>query len=152
MEKHYLTKERLVQLKKELEELKTKTRREVAERLRRAKEYGDLAENSEYAEAKDAKISLDARIFEIEDMIRTAVIIEKNAHKDVVEIGSEVRATRDGTSRAYRIVGSEEADPEKNLISYKSPLGKAFIGKRVGETVRIVTPRGNAEYAIVGID
>lgn len=151
MEKHYLTKEGFAELKKELEELKTKTRREVAERLKLAKEYGDLAENSEYAEAKDAKANLEARIFELEDIMRTAEIIGKNKNREVVDIGSEVHVRRGGATFVYSIVGSDEADPAKNLISHKSPLGKAFIGKRVGDSVSIITPRGKAEYEIVGI-
>jgi len=151
MEKHYLTKEGFEVVKKELEKLKTKTRREVAERLKQAKEYGDLAENSEYAEAKDAKASLEARIFELEDIIRTVEIIGKSRNMDVVGVGSEVQVKRNGATLMYRIVGSDEADPAKNLISHKSPIGKAFIGKKVGDSVSIVTPRGNAEYEIVGI-
>lgn len=152
MEKNYLTKEKLSQLKEELEKLKMKTRREVAERLKRAKEYGDLSENSEYAEAKDAKASLEAKIFELENVVRTAVIIEKNKRKDIVGIGSDVRVKRDGATMVYGIVGSEDADPAKNLISHKSPIGKAFIGKKAGDVVSIATPRGNVRYTIIGID
>lgn len=149
---HYLTHESLEELKKELERLKKEGRIEIAERLKRAKEYGDLSENSEYADAKEAQSKLESRIFELEEIIRNAVLIKKSTKKDTVHIGSTVEVQKGLKTFKYTIVGSQEAKPEANLISNESPLGRAFLGKRVGDTVEIETPSGKTKYKIIRIE
>lgn len=148
----YFSKESLEELKKELESLKKDGRMEIAERLKRAKEYGDLSENSEYTDAKDAQSKLESRIFELEEIIRSAVLIKKNFRKDTVNIGSTVEAQKGIKTFRYTIVGSREARPEANLISNESPLGEAFLDKKVGDTVEIETPSGKAKYKITKIE
>jgi transcription elongation factor GreA len=149
--KHYLTKEGLEKLRKELEYLKKEGRMEIAERLKRAQEYGDLSENSEYADAKEAQAKLESRIFKLEEIIRNAVLIKKSPRKDTVGIGSTIEVQKGFKTFRYTIVGSREAKPEANLISNESPLGKAFLGKKVGDRVEINTPSGKAKYKIVKI-
>lgn len=148
---YYFTKESLEKLKKELEHLKKEGRIEIAERLKKAKEYGDLSENSEYADAKEAQNKLENRIFELEEMIRNAVLIKKSPKKDIVSIGSTIEVKKGLKTSEYTIVGFQEAKPEANLISNESPLGKAFIGKKVGDVVEIETPSGKTKYKIVKI-
>jgi len=152
MNKHYLTKEGFKELETELEQLKKEARVEIAERLKRAKEYGDLSENSEYSDAKEAQSKLESRIFELEEIIRNAVLIKKNNQKNIVGIGSTVEAQKGIKTFKYTIVGSREARPEANLISNESPLGMAFLGKKVGDIVEIYTPSGKAKYKIVKIE
>ncbi len=151
-EQYYLTAERLEELKKELTELKTVRRMEVADRLKRSKELGDLSENAEYAEAREEQATVESRIFEVEDMIKNAVIIKHNGDTKVVEIGSIVVVKRDGKESRYSIVGSNETKPAEGFISNESPLGKAFLGKKPNEAVTVITPRGEATYTIVRIE
>ncbi len=152
MAKQYLTKERLEEFKEELETLKNKKRVEVAERLKQAKEYGDLSENSEYAEAREEQASVETRIAELEDLLKQAVTIKKTEGGDTVGVGSTVTARRGDKTVTYTIVGSYEAKPEEGRISDESPLGKAFLRKKVGETVEVATPAGAARYEIVKIE
>lgn len=142
MNKHYLTKERLEELKKELEDLKFVKRIEVADHLKRAKEYGDLSENSEYVEAKEEQLKVESRIFELEEMLKKAVIIEKSSGGSTVQVGSHVRMLRGKEAFEYLIVGSNEANPAEGKISNESPIGRALLGKKVGEKVEVVTPAG----------
>lgn len=150
--KHYVTKERLEELKNELERLKKDARAEIADRLRRAKEYGDLSENSEYIDAKDSQAKLETRIFELEESVRNAALIRKNKGKAIVSIGSTIEVSKNGKIIKYTIVGSEEAKPEENLISNESPLGKAFLNKKVGDLVEAETPTGKNKYKILKIE
>ena len=150
--KYYLTKERLEEIKTELERLKKEGRLEIAERLKHAKEYGDLSENAEYAGAKDAQTQLESRIFELERIVRNAAIIKKSAAGDTVRIGSTINVKKDGKELRYTIVGSNESKPEANLISNESPLGKAFLGKKIGDTLEVNTPSGKAKYKIIKIE
>ena len=150
--KQYLTKERLEELKSELQKLKKEGRAEVAERLKKAKEYGDLSENSEYADAKDEQARIESNIFKLENMIRNAALIKKSSDKDSVDIGSTIEISKKGKNFKYTIVGSNEARPEANLISNESPLGEAFLGKKTGDIVKIETPNGKTEYKIVKIE
>ncbi|OGM91760.1 transcription elongation factor GreA [Candidatus Wolfebacteria bacterium RIFCSPLOWO2_01_FULL_45_19] len=152
MVKQYFTSERLEELKKELHELKTKRRKEVADRLKRAKEYGDLSENSEYSEAKDEQSQLESRIFELEETIKNAQLIQMTSGRAVVQIGSTVIVQKDDKSSRYTIVGSNEAKPEDGKISNESPLGKAFLGKKPGETAIVTAPSGKIEYKIIAIE
>jgi transcription elongation factor GreA len=151
MDKQYFTKERLEALKEELADLKTRRRIEVGERLKRAKELGDLSENSEYFEAREEQAQVETRIGELEDMIKNAEIIEKSTSTSAVSIGSTLEVEKNGQRRKFTIVGSNEAKPEAGLISNESPLGKAFLGKKVSDKVMVTTPAGKAEYTIISI-
>ncbi|OGY68208.1 MAG: transcription elongation factor GreA [Candidatus Harrisonbacteria bacterium RIFCSPLOWO2_02_FULL_45_10c] len=152
MDKQYFTEERLEELKKELEDLKMRRRIEVGERLKRAKELGDLSENSEYFEAREEQAQVETRIAELEDMIKNSEIIEKVHALNVVSIGATLEAEKGGQRRKFTIVGSNEAKPEAGLISNESPLGRAFLGKKAGDTVTVKTPNGTVEYKIVTIE
>ncbi|KKR88877.1 MAG: Transcription elongation factor GreA [Candidatus Wolfebacteria bacterium GW2011_GWA2_42_10] len=152
MIKYYLTKERLEELKIELERLKKEARQEISERLKRAKEYGDLSENSEYSSAKDEQARVESRIIEIENVLRNAAIIKKSSARDSVQIGSSVELKKNNQILKYTIVGSDEARPEANLISNESPLGRAFLGKKVGDIIEVTAPKGRAEYKIIKIE
>lgn len=152
MDKYYLSEERLAELQKELQTLKTTARQEVAEHLKRAKEYGDLSENSEYVEAKEEQSRVETRIFELEEMLKRAVIIPKDAPKgDTVQVGCRVTVKKDGKAAEYVIVGSSESKPEEGKISNESPLGRAFLGKSVGDKVEVSTPAGKMIYEITKI-
>ncbi|MBI1812624.1 transcription elongation factor GreA [Candidatus Peregrinibacteria bacterium] len=149
-----VTKEGLKKLKDELEELKTVRRQEVAQRLKEAISYGDLSENSEYEEAKNEQAFVEGRILELEGKIKNAKIItEKKAatKQKEVEIGSTVillNTTDRGDEEKYTIVGSTEADPLDHKISNESPIGKALLSRKRGDTVRIHSPSGVISYEI----
>ena len=145
----FLTKKRLDEFKEELELLKTKRRLEVSEKLRDAKELGDLSENSEYLEARDEHARVETRIAEVEDIIKNALIIKENGGtRDKVDIGSTVDVVKDGKKLRFVIVGTSEARPEDGFISNQSPLGRELMGRRVGDTIVIDTPSGNVKYRI----
>ena len=154
MKEVILTSEGYERLKKEIEELSTVKRREVAERIRVAREFGDIAENAEYDDAKNEQMLLEHRIATLEERLRDArVISKKDVAKDVVSIGSKVKL-RDVAAREtveYHIVGSAEANPAQNKLSNESPVGKAIIGKKKGETVEVSAPRGTLKYKILEI-
>jgi len=147
----YISKEGLEELKKELQDLKTEKRREIAQRLLEAKSLGDLSENAEYLEAKEAQSALESRILELEEIIKHSRVIEKPSGKNYVSIGSTVEVKFDGRSREFTIVGSEEASPAEGRISNESPLGKAFLGRKMGEEIEVKTPKGKVRYKILGI-
>ncbi len=152
MNQAYLTKERHAELQAEFKNLKTEGRKAVAERLKKAKEYGDLSENSEYAEAKEEQDRLERRIFELEDMLKNASIIEKPVGKDEVFVGATIKVMKGGVEISYQIVGSNETKPEGGKISNESPLGMAFLGKKIGDVVKVKTPIGEVEYKITAIE
>src|SRR5277367_5897498 len=151
MPKQYLTKERLEELKLELEELKNKKRLEVAQRLKQAKEYGDLSENSEYVEAREEQATVEGRIFELEELLKEAVTLKTGEGGDVIKVGSVVTVKKGEKTMTYTIVGYYEAKPEEGRISDESPLGKAFIAKKVGDKVNVTTPGGAVAYEILKI-
>ena len=146
MKEIILTKEGYNALKKEIEFLSITRRREVAERIKIAREFGDIAENAEYDAAKNEQAMLEARIAKLEERLAAARVIEKrDISKDVVSVGSTVRL-RDVDAKQtveYRIVGSAEANPAQLKLSNESPVGKAIIGHKKGETVEVTTPRGS---------
>ncbi|MCS6789034.1 MAG: transcription elongation factor GreA [Patescibacteria group bacterium] len=152
MKNYYLTKEKLEELKKELEYLKNEGRKEVAEHLKKAKEYGDLSENAEYNEAKDEQQKLETRISELEDIIRNVILIKEGVKSDVVKIGSKVTLKKDGKTYQYVIVGQNEADPSSGKISNESPLGKALLDKKNNDEVEVLAPGGKIKYKIVKIE
>lgn len=149
---YYLTKERLEQIKQELEDLKTNARIRVAERLKRAKEFGDLSENAEYTEAKEEQEQVERRIFELEEMVKNASVITQGGSKGEVQIGSTITLQKGSSSVKYMIVGSNEARPEEGRISNESPVGKELLGKKVGDTIKAKTPSGEIQYTIVSIE
>ncbi len=151
MSKQYLTQERLDELKVELDELKNKKRQEVALRLKTAKEYGDLSENSEYVEAREEQANVEARIFELEELMKEVVTIKTGEGGDIVSVGSVVTVKKGDKTVTYTIVGSYEAKPEEGRISDESPLGKAFLGKKVGDMVSVTTPGGAMKYEVLKI-
>lgn len=145
---YFLTQERLEELKAELTKLKTVTRREIADRLKQAKELGDLTENAEYQEAKDEQAQMEKRIEELEHIVQNSTLIKKDVSHDVIDVGSTADLLRDGKAIKFRIVGSTEAKPEEGLISNESPLGKELIGRRVGDSIEVDTPQGKVKYEI----
>jgi transcription elongation factor GreA len=149
-----LTQEGYEKLKQEIEHLSTVKRREVADRIRVAREFGDIAENAEYDDAKNEQALLEHRIATLEERLRNArVLSKKDVAKDVVSVGSKVRL-RDLSAKQtfeYRIVGSAEANPAENKLSNESPVGKAIIGKKKGETVEVAAPRGAMKFKILEI-
>ncbi len=149
-----LTDDGLKKLKDELENLKTKGRADIAEKIKIARGYGDLSENSEYDEAKNEQAKIEARIVEIEAMLKNVEIISdvKGAAKTVI-LGSKVKIldVEFEEECEYRIVGSAEADPAEGLISDESPVGKALLGHKVGETVYAEAPAGEIEFKIIAI-
>ena len=148
----YITQEGLEKLKEELHELKTVRRFEVAKRIEKAKEMGDLSENAEYADAKDEMAFIEGRILELENSIARAVIIEENKNKDKVTIGSKVTIKCDGVEKIYTIVGSNEADPVRGFISNETPLGSALLYKKKGDEFEVKTPKGLMKCKVLKIE
>lgn len=148
----YISTQRLQALKDEFHQLKTVTAREVAQHIDEAKQQGDLSENAEYHEAKERMSFVQGRIAELEYIISNAVIIEdKKKSGNTTHIGSTVVVESDGVKRVYIIVGSNEANPSEGKISNESPLGEAFLGRSVGETVEVKTPIKTAQYIILEV-
>ncbi len=142
-----LTPEGLEKLKDELEYLQTEKRREVAERIKEAREFGDIAENSEYDDAKNEQAMLEARISMLSEKLRSATVIDTDdLSTDVVQVGSvvHVKDEKTGKSTKYSIVGSAEASPAENKLSNESPVGRALIGRKRNEVVAVQVPRGPA--------
>ncbi len=146
----YVTAEGLEKLKAELHVLKTKTRRELAERIDAAKALGDLSENAEYHEAKDSLGMAEGRIREIEEMLKNVSVIELGG-SETVRIGSSLEVEANGKRKTYKIVGANESDPLQGLISNESPMGKAFLGHAKGDEVEVQTPGGTTYYSIVSV-
>jgi transcription elongation factor GreA len=142
-----LTPEGLKKLKDELELLSTDKRREVAQRIKEAREFGDISENSEYDDAKNEQAMLESRIAMLQEKLRMATIIQtEDLSTDVVQVGSvvHVKDEKTGKSVKYTIVGSAEARPEEHKLSNESPVGRALIGRKRNETVAVKVPRGPA--------
>lgn len=146
-----VTQEGYKKLKDELEHRKTTVRQEIAQAIKEAKEQGDLSENAEYSEAKRQQTENETRIAQLEVMIKEAQIVEHDKTSDVVEIGSSVDVKFNGSEITFHIVGSNEADPAGNKISNESPIGKAFMGKKKGDSVDVETPGGVVKYSIVDV-
>ncbi|WP_188206239.1 transcription elongation factor GreA [Alkalibacillus aidingensis] len=151
---YYMTEEGKQKLQDELEELKTVRRPEVVERIKVARSFGDLSENSEYDAAKDEQAFVESRISQLENMIRYAVIIENDEdNNEVVQLGKTVKFVElpEGDEEEYQIVGSAEADPFEGRISNDSPMAKSLLGKKVGDKVMVQTPGGEFEVEIVEV-
>ena len=151
-----LTPEGLDKLKEEIEHLSTVKRREVAERIKEAREFGDISENSEYDDAKNEQMMLEKQIADLEEKLRSArVIDDEHVATDVVSVGTIVHVKDQQTDKSakYKIVGSAEADPSNGRLSNESPVGKALIGRKRNEVVSVPVPRGPArELKITKID
>jgi len=147
-----LTKEGLAELKREYDGLVGVKRPAAVKRLADARELGDLSENSEYAAAKQDLAFMDGRIIELEDILRMAKLISKNHTKSIVDVGSRVVLHVDGKKEEFMLVGEWEADPKEKKISHESPLGKALMGKKVGEKVEVEAPAGKVLYKILEIE
>jgi transcription elongation factor GreA len=148
----HITPEGLEAVRKELGELIDK-RAGITAKIKAARELGDLSENFEYHAAKNEQGFMEARIKELDSIVKNHVIIETRKSTGVVSMGSTVRFQEDGEAEeAYRIVGPAEADPKKGRVSYESALGKALIGHKVGDEVQITTPNGSYRVRIVGIE
>jgi len=152
MEK-YLTPEGLEKLKKELQYLKTVKRKEIAERLEKSIAYGDLTENSEYHETKEAQGFLEGRILELEDLLNNAVLIPPAEKQNgLAQIGSTVLVKAGSEKERFRIVGTKEANPLEGKISADSPLGKAILNQTKGVMIEVETPQGRVQYKILKIE
>ncbi len=155
MNQNYLTPEGATKLKAELENLTTVKRAELSKRLREAIQMGDLSENADYIMAKEDQAFLEGRILELEQVLRNAQIIknEDAARYDQVSVGATVTVQEPGEdAETYTIVGAKEADPRKRTISNESPIGRALLGKRIGEIVKIETPGGGLVLKVVKIE
>ncbi|MFD1413957.1 transcription elongation factor GreA [Oceanobacillus jeddahense] len=151
----YMTQEGKDKLEEELHYLKTDRRQEVVERIKVARDFGDLSENSEYDAAKDEQAFVEQRITQVENMIRNAVIIENdNENPDVVALGKSVTFVElpDGDEETYTIVGSAEADPFEGKISNDSPMAKSLLGQEIGKEVSVSTPAGDIEVRITNVE
>ncbi|HBV01781.1 MAG TPA: transcription elongation factor GreA [Candidatus Taylorbacteria bacterium] len=149
----YLTKEKFEELVNELDYLKTDGRKKVAESLEYAKSLGDLSENAEYQEARETQANIEDRILKLEVMLKSAVIMKMH-HTEAVDIGSTVSLAPEGLKDkvTYKIVGSEEANLEQKKLSINSPLGRALLGKKKGDSLMVKTPGGNVMYMVVHIE
>ncbi|MBQ8795513.1 MAG: transcription elongation factor GreA [Clostridia bacterium] len=149
-----LTAEGLKQLEEELDLLKGEKRKEIAEKIKVARSYGDLSENSEYDDAKNEQAILEARIATIEATLKVAVVIDENEITDqTVHVGSLVKVENVSMGREfeYRIIGSNESNPKENKISDESPVGRALLGKKVGDMVEVEVPAGLMTFKVLSV-
>lgn len=149
-----LTAEGLKQLEEELDLLKGEKRKEIAEKIKVARSYGDLSENSEYDDAKNEQAILEARIATIEATLKVAVVIDENEITDqAVHVGSLVKVENIsmGKEQEFRIIGSNESNPKENKISDESPVGRALLGKKVGDMVEVEVPAGLITFKVLAV-
>jgi len=151
MPEQIITQDGYNKLKEEYDYLSTVRRKEIADRIEKAKELGDLSENAEYGEAKDSQALNEGRILELSAMLKNVTIVDKVTDSEHIAMGSEVVAKINDKEKHYKIVSFNESDPLNGLISNESPLGVAFIGKKKGENVDVETPRGLMHYKIVKV-
>lgn len=154
MDQHHhmmLTQDGLNELKNEFEEITNTKRPDAVKRLADARELGDLSENSEYAAAKQDLAFIDGRITELEDILRSAKVVSAHG-KQTVDIGCKVTLHTNGKHEVFTVVGEWEADPMEKKISHESPLGKALLGKKSGDTIEVEAPAGKLAYKILSIE
>ena len=152
--KIYLTEEGLSDLKKEYEELSKVKRPKIVDRVSQARDMGDLSENAEYTAAREELSFIDGRLDELEELLKQATIIQEDTTKGkntVVSLGATVTLHVSGKKEIYTVVGEWEADPKEKKISHESPLGKALMGKKIGEHAQVEAPAGKITYKIVDI-
>jgi transcription elongation factor GreA len=150
-----LTQEGFEKLQEELRYLTEVRRREVADRIRQAREFGDISENSEYDDAKNEQYLLERRISEVQRRLRSAKVVDPaGAEADAVDLGTRVtlRVVGKDEERTFQIVGANESDPGSGKLSHSSPVGRAVLKRRVGDKVTVATPRGATEYEIVNVE
>lgn len=149
-----LTKQGYKELEDKLNLLKTVKRQEISQIIAEARAQGDLSENAEYDAAKDEQARIEGEIIEIEAKLRNAKIIEKSGDDTTISLGSEVKILnlKNNKEMVYRIVGTTESDPFNNKISNESPVGKALLGKRLGDVVDVVNPNGTIQFKILEIN
>jgi transcription elongation factor GreA len=147
----YISEEGLAKLRADLDELVSVRRAEIAQRIHDAKEHGDLAENAEYEDAKNEQAFVEGQIQRLEALIKNATIIEGNHATDHVQIGSTVKVEGADGKELFTIVGSTEASPRDGRISNESPVGRALLGRRKGDTVAVHVPAGDFSYKILEI-
>lgn len=151
MTTHYISKEGLEKIKQELEEREGSMRSQIANRIADAKELGDLSENAEYAEAREKQSMNEGRINELKETINSAVVIDSEVKSSIVAVGATVTAGCEDGEKTFTIVGVDEAEPTAGFISHESPLGAAFLGKKVGEEVEVETPKGKLRWKILKV-
>jgi len=152
MNEQIITPEGYDKLKSDLDYLTTTKRKEISERIERAKDLGDLSENAEYSEAKDAQALNEGRIIELSNTLKNVTVVKTSNSKKEISLGSTVTVKSNGGQKQYTIVSFNEADPLEGKISNESPLGMAFLNKRKGDQVEVVTPRGLTKYKIIKIN
>jgi transcription elongation factor GreA len=150
----FLTRDGYAKLQDELENLRTKKRQEIAERLHEAMEGGELIENAEYEAAKNEQAFVEGRIKELEILLATARVIDESKNPDVIQIGSTVTLIEDGSleEEVYTIVGAAEANPSSGRISNESPLGKALLNRKAGEKVQVEAPAGSFMVEVIKVE
>ncbi|PIR95144.1 transcription elongation factor GreA [Candidatus Falkowbacteria bacterium CG10_big_fil_rev_8_21_14_0_10_37_6] len=152
MENQLITQEGLDKLKEEWHLLKNVKRHEIAERIERAKELGDLSENAEYSEAKDEQAFNEGRIIEIESLLKKLTVVENNGGKNgTIDLGSKVNVESNGKQKEFILVSFNEVDPENNKISNESPIGEALMGHKAGDEVKVKLPSGDVIYKILKV-
>lgn len=151
MNEQIISQEGYDKLKAELELLTTVRRKEIADRIEQAKDLGDLSENAEYSEAKDAQAANEGRVLEISNILKNVTIVQKKPGNGEVSMGSLVSVKSEKGERDFVIVSFNEADPLEGKISNESPLGVAFLGKKKGDVAKVITPRGEVEYKILNV-
>ncbi len=154
-EQELITPEGLEKLQKELTHLTEDRRREIADRIRQAREFGDISENSEYDDAKNEQYLLERRISELQRRVRNAKVVDpSDVGDDAVDLGTRVtlRPVGKDEERTFEIVGANESDPTSGKLSHSSPVGRAVLKRRVGEKVTVATPRGSTEYEIINVE
>ncbi|HEX6537741.1 MAG TPA: transcription elongation factor GreA [Candidatus Dormibacteraeota bacterium] len=146
-----LTKDGIVKLERELDELRTVRRAEVAERIKYAKDFGDISENAEYEDAKNEQGMVEGRILVVENMLRNAVVIQEASGAGVIALGSSVEVQDEFGKQTFTIVGPAEVDVAAGRISLESPVGKALLGHKVGDEVQVQSPGGSRKVRIAGV-
>ena len=147
----YLTQEGLGKLKEELKSLVKVKRPELAQRIKSARDMGDISENSEYDAAREEQAFIEGRISELEEIVKNAVV-SSNSVKGIVSVGSKVTVHIDGDKEIFHIVGAPEANPAEKKISHESPLGSALLGKKAGDKFEVEAPVGKLNYTILKIE
>lgn len=148
----YITEEGLKKIKDELEYRRITVRQSIANAIKEAKEQGDLSENAEYSEAKRQQAENEARVSELEYMLKEAKVVAYDKNSGVVQMGSKVKVKFNGSEMDFQIVGSNEANPSELKISNESPMGRAFMNHKKGESVEVETPGGKMNYTILDIN
>lgn len=147
-----MTSEGLMNLQREYDELANEKRPKLVERLSNARAAGDLSENNDYISAREELEFLDGRIAELENILQKAVVVQKKSSKGTIGVGTQVTVQVNSTKHVYYIVGEWEADPMQKKISHESPIGRALLGKRVGDSVEVEAPAGKIVYKILAIE